>query len=683
VGHIAVGILLAVNLTYAALFASDYGQSWDDPGDAAYGQVALRAYAGSRGYLNTGDRMYYGPIYFMVSSGLTQAVQSVVPGSQHVDVRHFLNFATFQIAILAFYTLARRLVAYVPAILTSLLFASQPVLFGHAFINQKDTPFLAAFLAAMALGLWVTDGSRTKPEQNGLDPRDTPNPSVLGAFMRGWQALHVRERTLILFLALAGGVVAVDLWWGRTILTGLESILGLAYRGEAWGPLSRLFALVASDAHKTSLEAYVAKLDGVFSWARLVGTYLAALPAAAMGLAIARRGGDTGIDQRRALRRVVPAAVALGVVMSIRVVGVFAGVLVSLGMFVEGRRKSLLDLVVYWGTALSVCYLTWPFLWDAPIIRFYEAAKLVAQFPSHFVLFQGHAMSSGGTPWNYLPTLLSIQLTEPAVLAMALGLFAVRAAWREGNRARLLLGVLAAWFLVPLLASMVLRVRLYSNFRQVLFALPPIFLLAGLALQFGWERLRSPGMRVVLALVVLFPGIAGIVRLRPYEYTYYNESVGGTKGVEGLFTHDYWCTSYREAMSYINTHAPPGARVAISEPYEAAASFARPDLDLVRSRADPLALYRLRCNNQGDFTYRNLATFPVAHVVMRSGVVLSVVFQREGTPSTRGTPSDRMPTPASSDRIIKGLARGPSLMVLKEKMREAEAGYRTPAGVGT
>ena len=622
----AILLLLAVNLVYGALHASDYGQSWDDPGDAAYGRVALRAYVGSKDYMQPGDRKYYGPLYFMISGGLSPIVHTAVPRWEAVDVRHFLNFATFQVAILAFYALARRLLAIRPAFVATLLFAFQPVFFGHAFINQKDVPFLAAFLAAVALGLRVMDGSKASGEQDRSQRGDTVDPSLISAFVRGWRGLDVRRRVLFLLLALAGGAVVTDLWWGRMILTRLESILGSAYRGVGWGPLSALFARVASDAHKTPLGAYVAKLDGVFGWVRLVGTYLAALPAVAIGLGIAKLGGDPATDGRRVLRRVLPAALALGIAMSIRIVGAFAGALVSLAIVADKGRRSLLDLVVYWGAALSVCYLTWPFLWDAPVMRFYKAVQVVAEFATHFVLFQGRTMSSGETPWNYLPTLLSIQLTEPALLLMGLGLFSLRRAWGEGRGTRSVLLVLAIWFLVPFLASVVFRVQLYSNFRQVFFALPPIFLLAGLGVHFVWERFRHPVVRVALAVVAMAPGIAGIIRLRPYEYTYYNEFVGGTKGTEALFTHDYWCTSSRESMAFINVSAPPGARVAIPEPYEVAASFARPDLDLVRSWNDPQALYVLRCNNREAFTPENLEGLPVAHVVMRSGVVLSIVF---------------------------------------------------------
>jgi hypothetical protein len=41
----------------------------------------------------------------------------------------------------------------------------------------------------------------------------------------------------------------------------------------------------------------------------------------------------------------------------------------------------------------------------------------------------------------------------------------------------------------------------------------------------------------------------------------------------------------------------------------------------------------LRCNNREEFTLQNLEELPVAHVVARSGVVLSVVFAWSGAES--------------------------------------------------
>jgi hypothetical protein len=168
-----------------------------------------------------------------------------------------------------------------------------------------------------------------------------------------------------------------------------------------------------------------------------------------------------------------------------------------------------------------------------------------------------------------------------------------------------------------------------------LFALPPLFLIAGLGIELIWLTVRSRILRVALVLAFLAPGLAGIVQLRPYEYVYYNAFIGGVAGAEGLYVHDYWCTSFREAMAYINMVAPPGARVAIGEPFEAAASFARPDLDLVRSLRDPQASFRLRCNNQGNFTSGNLDEFPQAVAVSRLGVPLSVVLRQSAPAQDR------------------------------------------------
>ncbi|HLC06295.1 MAG TPA: STT3 domain-containing protein [Anaerolineales bacterium] len=613
-----VALLLASGLAYGVLHASDYGQSWDDPGDAGYGQAALRAYFGSQGYLQSGDRMYYGPVYFMLAGGLSEAVHSIVPAWEPVDIRHALNFAAFQVALLAFYALARRLIRFGPALLATLLFALQPVFFGHAFVNQKDIPFLAAFILSVYLGVRVAERSEAT--------LGASHPSTRRAFASGWSRSPRAERALLLFSVVLAAAVSADLYWGHTIKSWVQLLLASAYRGDAWPPFRSLFALVAKDAYKTSLSTYAAKLQEAFSWLRVVALYLIFLPAIGLGLAISSRGGALDSKPGQVIRSVVPAALALGVAMSIRVAGAFAGVLVSVILVWRRGRRSLSDLALYWLLGLSLCYLTWPYLWDAPIQRFIEAAGLTANFPGHFVLFRGLTMSSADLPWSYLPTLLSVQLTEPALILMVVGLVALRPLWREDRGRRPLLILLFIWFLVPLLVILFGRVPLYSNFRQVLFMLPPLFFLAGLGIGSAWMYLRSPAWRLGFGLLVLLPGLMGILQLHPYEYIYYNGFAGGVRGSEGRYPHDYWCTSYREAMAHINSEAPLGARVAIAEPFEVAASFARPDLDLVRSMSDPEARYRLRCNNEGDFTSRNLDEFPGAFAVTRLGVPLSVVL---------------------------------------------------------
>jgi hypothetical protein len=628
-------LALAGNILYGAFHASDYGQSWDDPPEAAYGESTLRAYIGTRGYLAPRDPMtrLYGPFYFMLVGGSSRALHSLVPGWDAVDIRHFINFLAFQVAILGFFFLARRILADGPALLAALLFAYQPVLFGHGFINQKDIPLLALFILAVLFGFRLVDRmGAAKAGMAAMDVHDADRSS-LGDFVVGWRFVGWRKRLAFLLLFVMGLLVSIDLIWGSVLLGTASSVLTSAYRGEAWGPINGLFAAIAQDAHKTPLASYIDKVQVIFGWMRIVGSYAVFLPAFALGRRIVASGRGNRFPAPGVKWPLIASSLALGLAISIRPVAALAGALVSLALLVRYGRRSLLLVASYWAVALSTSYLTWPNLWEDPVHRFLQSLGLLAEFPGHAVLFRGVIHSSRELPWDYLPTLLGIQLTEPLLLLLIPGLCVASRVMFKDARGQLFLIVAYLWFLVPLLGSVVFRFPLYDNFRQVLFALPPLFLIAGLAIDRAWSLVRLPIARLALIGLILGPGLAGLMELRPYEYVYYNQLIGGTKGAAGLFPHDYWCTSYREAMAYIDAHAPQGALVSIFEPYDVAAPYARPDLDLVRSREDPQPLYLLRCNNREEFTLQNLEELPVAHVVARSGVVLSVVFAWSGAES--------------------------------------------------
>lgn len=623
-------LLISASLVYGALHASDYGQSTDDPGDAAYGEVTLRAYAGAAGYDGPTDRKFYGPLYWMVTSFASSALESAVPSLPAVDVRHFLNFAAFQVGLVAFYSLSRRLVAAGPALLSTLLFAFQPVFFGHAFINQKDVPLMAAFLVAMALGVRMADRQAVSAASPLGADGATPLPKALA---RGWsRSPRLLRAATVLAIAIAL-LVWIDVFWGHQFAAFAHSGLASLYRGEAFEPLQAVFDSLAQDRYKTPLAGYAGKLNVILLWLGFAGACLVTLPAIALGASVSRRGGSPGLS--RFLRVVLPAALALGVALSIRVSAGFAGLLVSLFLLWKERRSSLPGLAAYWIIAFSLCYLTWPYLWGDPIRRFVTATRVMTSFGDRYGLFRGVVLPSTDLPWDYLPTLLSIQLTEPAILLALTGLATLVPISRLAGEKRSFVAVILLWFFVPLLASMIGRVPMYNNFRQVLFALPPIFLTAGLGISFVWRYLRRTVWVVAFGGLILLPGLVAIARLRPYEYIYYNSLVGGNKSAEGQFAQDYWCTSVREAMDYINKEAPAGALVAIQDPFQVAKTFARPDLQLLHTRHHPKA-FTIHCNDRGDLNSENLGQFPVQHVITRAGAILSVVWGPD-------SPSDGIP----------------------------------------
>jgi hypothetical protein len=268
----------------------------------------------------------------------------------------------------------------------------------------------------------------------------------------------------------------------------------------------------------------------------------------------------------------------LGLTTSIRILGPFAGSLCCLYALARYRRRALFPLLGYAATAMLTTFLTWPVLWGNPVRTFISLLSQTPTFTDHIILFMGRGVDATHLPVIYLPLLLAIQLTLPAVALFLIGIPASWIAARRNAQHLRLIVLLWIWFLLPLLAVMAGLIPIYNNFRHVLFILPPLLLIAGLGMAEIMRWLRPAIARLALAALILAPGVAGILQLHPYEYIYYNQLVGGVAGAEGRFELDYWCTAYRPAIEYVNEVAPIGARVTFAYTIITAEPFIRPDL---------------------------------------------------------------------------------------------------------
>jgi hypothetical protein len=141
-----------------------------------------------------------------------------------------------------------------------------------------------------------------------------------------------------------------------------------------------------------------------------------------------------------------------------------------------------------------------------------------------------------------------------------------------------------AWFVLPIGAAVILQPTMYDNFRQFLFATPPIFLLAGQGIHAALQRLRRLEFVVMLWLVTLLPGLYGLVQLHPYQYVYYNLLIGGVAGAARNYELDYWAISYQQAALFLNQTAPPGARVIVWGADHLVQRIARSDMEIVEYR---------------------------------------------------------------------------------------------------
>jgi len=644
-GHRPLVFLLVLGLGLGIVLGNDYGMSFDEGRNVGVGNAALAAYAGSASYFELGSLDEHGPAYFMLFVTTSKAVHALAPDWTLADGRHLTNYAMFLLAVASFYTIALRLFSKRVGWMATLLFASQPLLFGQAFINQKDIPFLGLFLATVATGLAAADawaGERAKESGD-----DLPNqlPSLRDLSEEFW-ALSRRLRTVLLGAAGLMAVVSLDLLLGGLLRHLGEYLIGLAYNGQAPFPLQATFNAMATDAYKTPLPIYIDKFRA--------GWRFVQIGAPLVFLAVGLLAGGVFLPTPRSMWRswladtgrpswrwsLMGSAILLGLTICVRQLGVFAGGLVTLAIMVRGGGRTVRPLVVYWVVAILVALATWPFLWPSPLARFWESMTLAANFPPHQTFFRGRWLRSSKYPWFYFPNLAGIQLTEPAVLLSVVGL--LMAGWRlirHGARSWLI-ALLGVWAGVPLVGLVFFKMTVYGNITHLIFILPPFFLLAGLAMEGAVNRLTRPWVQAVLLALVILPGVGSIAWLHPYEYIYINSFAGGVSGADGFYELDRACISLREGIEYVDRAAPPGATVMLPPQVVQVVPYARPDLRLIDNRVSfDEADYVINCAWTHGLPPWPSQDFHAVYEVSRGSAVLTTVYARN-RPRSGPTPSD-------------------------------------------
>lgn len=638
-GHRPLWIILAVGLLIGLVWGNDYGMSFDEGRNVDVGSAALGAYAGSAAYFDLGSLDEHGPVYFMFFVTTSKLVHAMAPIWTLADGRHLTNYLMFLVAVASFYVIGLRLLSKRGAWMATLLFATQPLVFGHGFINQKDTPFMGLFMATVALGLIGSEhwGSLAKPSAESEPGRGWGQElrAFALAVRSDFRRLSSLNRATVFGIFALWALVSVDL-----TMVGLLRGLGLrliesAHAGHALAPIQALFDLVATDAYKTPLAYYLDKFDAGWRWIRWTVSPLAALGAlGAAGLILPtsrhRLAGWLG-DIRHVNWHwsLLASAVLLGLTICVRQLGVFAGALVSLIVLFRGGGRATVPLVAYWVVAIVVAVATWPYLWPDPAARFVESLTLAANFPPHQTFYRGRWLRSSKYPWYYFPNLAGIELTEPAVFltVLGIGLAAYRFARRDHRSA--LIALLGIWAGVPLLALIALKMTIYGNITHLLFVLPPFLLLAGMALEAIIGRLRSGWLRVALVTGALLPGVWGIVWLHPYEYIYINTFAGGVSRADGFYELDRACISLREGIEYLNEVAPYGATVMLPPQVVQVVPYARPDLRLIDERISyDEADFVINCTWTHGLGPWPSEDFHPIFQVQRARAVLTVVYAR-------------------------------------------------------
>jgi hypothetical protein len=180
-------LLLTVNILIGLFIHSDFGLTWDEPLFYSYGDALGYAYSPAEWFsgnfdlynsygASAEDHKTRGPAYLLLARNFVYGLKAL--GSDSPSAWHLVNFLFFQLGIYFLYRLSKRWMSTSAAFFAATFFSFQPVLWGHAFINPKDPPFLTFFLAAICLGFEMVDAIAQNSD-------DRTRKILLAAFVLG------------------------------------------------------------------------------------------------------------------------------------------------------------------------------------------------------------------------------------------------------------------------------------------------------------------------------------------------------------------------------------------------------------------------------------------------------------------------------------------------------------------
>jgi hypothetical protein len=587
-------VLIAINIIIGALIFKDYGESWDENLRFTYAERSLAAYSGAEKDLSTekGQFNEKGAFYVMLAKLGSDAMRAIDDRLQPIEAWHFIHFLSFLLGVFFLYKLCLKFTGKRGAFFTALLFNTQPVLWGHAFINPKDIPFMAFFIGSVALGMDMVDNFNHSFKQT-TPPVTRPLTEVKTALRKDWA--RAPRRRQIIIVALVGstvGILIVLVLFAGSIREFYSALIRYAYNPSATNLLSNLFSQLAKNHLTIPVDHYIQKVNTLYF--RFVWLYFRLLLGFLVFLAVLQFPSGFLVTWRVMLKpfiiqighslvnlHVAAAGIILGMCTSIRILGPASGLLVGLYFILKSKWKAVPVLLGYSGIAMLVTYLTWPYLWGAPIQNLLRSIEIASDFPwGGKVLFAGIEYTPASLPRSYLPVLLIIQTPEfslilflSGLMIVTLGIFSKKLDWQKWL-------VISLWFFLPLLAVIIVRPTIYDNFRQFLFILPPAFLFIAASLQWILDHVHNKLLTTIIMIALVLPNIFTLVKLHPFQYSYYNNLVGGLQGAFRRYDTDYWATSYAEATRYLNKTAPTGSTVVVVGPSQIVEHYARKDLNI-------------------------------------------------------------------------------------------------------
>ena len=251
----------------------------------------------------------------------------------------------------------------------------------------------------------------------------------------------------------------------------------------------------------------------------------------------------------------------------------------------------------------------WPWLWADPVSRLLDVVSATLSFAGGFnlpVLYMGEVVPANEVPWHYPLVMLAVTTPSLTLMLGVLGiLFAFQHIWKLRTPSY---SLVLAWFLISVAKPS--RVK-YGGIRLYFEAVPALCIFAGIGcsiickwisarrhrLRFSresWDKYSFSAHTIVALLfvaVLCIPSVIAMIRIHPYESSYYNDLIGGIPGASEQFEIIYWGEVYKEGCSWLNRYAKPNATIGVPPlNHQIVNYYLRPDLSIITAADLPEAI---------------------------------------------------------------------------------------------
>jgi len=248
-------------------------------------------------------------------------------------------------------------------------------------------------------------------------------------------------------------------------------------------------------------------------------------------------------------------------------------------------KKDIIPVALYFVVGPSIAFLIWAFFWEDPVGYLFYLFKFFTYNTRNLevVYFGNWYSSTVNVPWHYPYGYLAIVTPLPILVFFLIGLIRqITQIWKNPFASLAIL-----WFILPLLRYLHPAIGVIDGIRHFEEVVPALAAIAAVGVAAAWKwwsklQIGSADLRMAVFRIGSL-GITGfliyqVIIYHPFQITYFNELAGGVKGAFGRFDLDYWGTSQKHAVRWLNANAPKDAKVYIVMSGDVSGKFLRPDL---------------------------------------------------------------------------------------------------------